>query len=192
MNKTTLFLMSVLIFGAFLVPVALTAHEEGEEHLEPGLIANATKTDLSTFTIDGEEDDWANVPEYTITLKQLGNDANSHHGDFKIAYNDTHVAVLVLVEDNYNVNLSSHKLSPSMAVEWKIDEDAGPHMGTEGGVSTGKVDIWHWELEHEEGFLHTPNPDNGKGGHGLDDEWADSTTNRHDDAKENSLYGAWG
>ncbi len=161
-----------------------------EEESATELTINATKTNLGSITIDGDEADWENIPKTVVTLTKLGG-TDTRQAEVKIAYNETHLAFLYIVEDNYNVNLSSHKLSPSVAVEWAIDEDAGPHMGQEGGVSTGKVDIWHWELEKSAGFLHTPNATSGKGGHGLDDEWATSPANRYDDAKENSLYGAW-
>ncbi len=193
-KNITYLLLAVLFIGAMYGSAIRTlAHEDEEDEGVSGLVVNATKADLSAFTVDGGEADWdaANVPKYLVTLRMLNNNASTLQGEFKIAYNDTHLALLFIIEDDYQVNLTSPRLSPAVAVEWKIDDAAGPHMGVDGGQSLGKVDIWHWKLQHNATYLHTPNPNSGRSGNGLDDEWATSPTNRYDDAKESSLYGAW-
>ena len=181
------FLSTLMIMAVFQTAVA---HED--EAATP-LTVKPTKVTKS-IALDGKEDDWeaAGVGETAVTLTKNGGSA-TRDAIVRIAYNDSWVSVAYIISDSNQMNLSSHHLSPAVGVEWAIDADAGPHMGTEGGVTTGMVDIWHWELEHEMGYVHNPN--NSTGGHGnngLDDEWANSTTNRHDDTKESSLWGTYG
>ncbi|GBE25997.1 ethylbenzene dehydrogenase [bacterium BMS3Bbin02] len=72
----------------------------------------------------------------------------------------------------------------------------------DGDVSTGMVDIWHWETECaagiDSGGLVNPSGDGKDPGNdatcNFDDEWATDAETREDDngaGAENSLFGVW-
>ena len=111
---------------------------------------DAPKADI---TIDGDLSDWALVPGLVTTLEPIVADADKTIEDkdvtIKMAYDDEKVYALFTVEDDYNWNAEDAKLSAAVALMFPVDT-GGPHMGAddeEGEVSTGMVDIWHWETE---------------------------------------------
>jgi hypothetical protein len=60
------------------------------------------------------------------------------------------------------------------------------------GGGAGYVDIWHWELDTGPGVVAGFNLQSGDDPVGnLDDEYALSIFDRHDDANANELYGSW-
>jgi hypothetical protein len=122
----------------------------------------------------------------------------------QVAHDDEFVYVLFQVEDDYNWNAEDAHLSGSSAVMWRIDAEAGEHMGSEEPdreTSLGMVDIWHWELEcaagEESGGVAAGPGDGDLGndsGCAFDDEWATIPEEREDDNSatgENSLLGVW-
>src|SRR3990172_9210359 len=86
----------------------------------------------------------------------------------------------------FDYDPEDHGLSASMAVMFRIDEPAAPHMGAKEpdiDRSLGIVDIWHWELDCGPGIVS-----GGKGVAGgddpacnLDDEYSTKPENREDD-----------
>jgi hypothetical protein len=176
-------------------------HDEGEEiHLEAA---------PATVTVDGDDSDWASITGADVELEAISTETvESKHATIKVAYDDTHLYVLLTVEDDFDWDAADAHLSASTAVMWAVEEAAGPHMGTdvegeeEDYTSLGMVDIWHWELECAIG---TPQggeaSDAGDGepgndaGCNFDDEWATDPENREDDngeGAENSLLGVFG
>jgi hypothetical protein len=114
------------------------------------------------------------------------------------------VYVLFSVQDDYNWDAEEPHFSGSSAVMWRIDTEAGEHMGAEEpdrDTSLGMVDIWHWELECATGVGSggaTAGPGDGDLGNdsgcNFDDEWATIPDEREDDNSatgENSLLGVW-
>jgi hypothetical protein len=175
-------------------------HEGEEIHLEAA---------PATVTVDGDDADWESIPGVDIELEAISTETvESKNATIKVAYDDTHLYVLLLVEDDFDWDAADAHLSASTAVMWAVEEAAGPHMGTdaegeeEDYTSLGMVDIWHWELECAIG---TPQggevSDAGDGdlgndaGCNFDDEWATDPETREDDngeGAENSLLGVFG
>lgn len=142
------------------------------------------------ITIDGMIGDWAGISGTTITLiKPLAPTERIVDGlELRIAYDDSNIYMLVLITDDYDYNATDHHKSGAIAVQFAMDEAATPAMG--GGL--GFVDMWHWELDVEPGVVAGFNLSSGNDPVGnLDDEYANSTTNRHDDTLANEIYGAW-
>ena len=164
-------------------------------------------------TIDGDNADWADIEGATFEIAQIeipeGADieidpVDPKNATLKVASDGTNVYVLVEVDDTFDYTADDHALSPSMAVMFRIDEAAPPHMGTTDTdleTSLGMVDIWHWELDCGPGEVS-----GGKGVAGgddatcnLDDEYATTPEDREDDGggdtpnpdAENGLTGAW-
>jgi len=184
----------------------------------PGVAAIAFEAAAATIAVDGDATDWAAIEGATITLEQLrleGIDPSQAaeiefspldpiEVTLKVANDETNIYVLVEVPDAFDYNPEDHNLSASVAVMFRIDEPAPPHMGAQEPDlerSLGIVDIWHWELDCAPAAVS-----GGKGIPGgddpacnLDDEYATKPEAREDDgvgdianaAAENSLTGAW-
>ena len=168
------------------------------------------------ITVDGDASDWADVERTTLVLEQLDLDAlmpeQAEEIDFgavdpievqlAVANDADNIYVLVEVPTPYDYVADDHGLSPALAVEAPIQAESSVHMGAEEEdlfISTGMVDLWHWELDCGPGEL--------SGGQGvaggddaacnLDDEYSTTPEMREDDgggdepndAAENSLSG---
>ncbi|MBI2913133.1 MAG: hypothetical protein HYY03_04355 [Chloroflexi bacterium] len=180
---------------------------------------SAARADLSlqaasaTITVDGDNADWAAISGLALTLEQFeippGSDWDydpvaPKNATLKVATDAAKVYVLLEVTDTYDYVATNHDLSPALAVMFRIDAAAGPHMGSgpddfEAGL--GKVDIWHWELDCGPG-VPSGGGDPGSGNDpdcNLDDEYATDPETREDDGKpagsntnaENSIAGVW-
>jgi len=172
----------------------------------------------ATITVDGDNADWSAVEGATITLEQLrleGIDpsqaAEIEFGPvdpidvtLKVASDDENIYLLLEVPDDFDYDADDHNRSPSVAVMFRVDEPAAPHMGAEEpdiDQGLGVVDIWHWELDCAAG--ETSGGQSLVGGDdpecNLDDEWSTKPENREDDGggdvenanADNSLTGVW-
>ena len=172
----------------------------------------------ATITVDGDASDWSAIEGATIKLEQLrlenldpAQAAEIKFGPLdpidvtlKVASDAKNVYVLFEVPDDFDYDPADHNKSASLAVMFRIDAPAAPHMGAEEpdiDQSLGIVDIWHWELDCGPGIVS-----GGKGVAGgddpacnLDDEYSTKPENREDDgggdvantAAENGLTGVW-
>jgi len=172
----------------------------------------------ATIAVDGDDADWSAIEGATVKLEQLrlenidpSQAADIEFGPldpvdvtFKVANDDKNIYVLLEVPGDFDYVPADHNLSASVAVMFRVDEPAAPHMGAEEpdiDKSLGIVDIWHWELDCGPGAVS-----GGKGIPGgddpacnLDDEYATTPESREDDgggdtdnpAAENSLTGVW-
>jgi hypothetical protein len=159
----------------------------------------------ASLTVDGDPADWDGIAGLDLTLEPIeGEDADSVAATVQVAHDDEFVYVLFQVEDDYNWDAEDAHRSGSSAVMWRIDAEAGEHMGAEEPdreTSLGMVDIWHWELEcaaGEENGGAVAGPGDGEPGNdsgcNFDDEWATIPDEREDDNSatgENSLLGVW-
>ncbi|MFV1969426.1 MAG: ethylbenzene dehydrogenase-related protein [Acidimicrobiia bacterium] len=163
---------------------------------------------IAAITVDGDTSDWALVPGLATTLEpieaEMGEPIEDKDITVKMAYDDENIYALVTVEDDYNWNADDAKLSAAFAMLFPVDT-GGPHMGAddeEGEVSTGLVDIWHWETEcaagvESGGAVNPPGDGKDPGNDSVcnfDDEWATDAETREDDngeGAENSLFGVW-
>jgi hypothetical protein len=117
-----------------------------------------------------------------------------------LATDSESVYVLVEIEDDYDYVPDDHGLSAAMAVMFRTDDPAAPHMGTteeNQRKSLGKVDIWHWVLDCGPGVV-SGGVTGIRGGNdpqcNLDDEYAKTPKDLEDDGSpqaENSLAGVW-
>ena len=160
----------------------------------------------ATITVDGDASDWADIPGAVVPLQHIQRIPGKEMGDlapldatFKVAVDSERVYVLLEVPDDYDFDPDDGRLSAAMAVMFRIDPPAAPHMGAEEEnqkKSLGMVDIWHWELDCGAGQV--------AGGGGvaggndracnLDDEYAKTPKDLEDDDSlqaENSLVGVW-
>lgn len=175
------------------------------EPVEDGPITLAAST--ADITIDGDVSDWKNVAPVTVRLQQIksfpGADFDPVEpvdADLRVSVSGDHLYVLVEVPDDYDYLAEDHGLSAALAVMFRIDELAPPHMGAteeDQKRSLGKVDIWHWELDC--GPYEVSGGISGKRGGNdpacnLDDEYANRPEDLEDDGTpqaENSLKGVW-
>jgi len=198
------------------VPTATATPAPSPSH-EPGgaIVFDAAS---ATITVDGDASDWSAIEGATIKLEQLrlenidpAQAAEIKFGPldpidvtFKVASDAKNVYVLFEVPDDFDYDPADHNKSASLAVMFRIDAPAAPHMGAEEpdiDQSLGIVDIWHWELDCGPGIVS-----GGKGVAGgddpacnLDDEYSTKPENREDDgggdvantAAENGLTGVW-
>lgn len=183
---------------------------------EPMLIAFAAAP--ATITVDGDSSDWSAIEGATVTLEQirLANLDHSTAADmdfspvdpvdvtFKVATDTEKIYVLFEVPGGFNYNADDHNLSASVAVMFRIEDPAGPHMGAEEpdlDAGLGVVDIWHWELDCGPRVV-SGGADAASGDDlacNLDDEYSTTPESRQDDgggdvvndAAENSLTGVW-
>jgi len=170
------------------------------------------------ITIDGDAADWADVEPTTVSLVQLDlgllppeqadeidfGEVAPIDVQFRVANDAENIYMLVEVPTPFDYVADDHNLSPALAVQAKIIPEASTHMGSDEGdlfISTGMVDIWHWELDCGPGEL--------SGGQGIaggddpecnfDDEFSTTPEMREDDgggeepndAADNSLVGSW-
>src|SRR3972149_11789396 len=111
----------------------------------------------ATITVDGNSADWASINGLALTLQQFeippGSDweydpVAPKNATLKVASDASNIYVLVEVDDTFNYVAGDHDLSAALAVMFRIDQPAGPHMGTgatDFETRLGKGDIWHWE-----------------------------------------------
>ena len=172
----------------------------------------------ATITVDGDVADWSTIEATTVNLEQIRLDgldpeqaAEIEFGavapidvSLKVASDADNIYMLVEVPTAFVYTADNHNLSPSLAVQFPIEELASTHMGAEEAdlyASTGMVDLWHWELDCAAGAS--------SGGHAvaggddpacnLDDEYATypreargRRRRRHPErTAENSLNGVW-
>jgi hypothetical protein len=216
MRRSRLMLLSALsTAGMLALSSAALAADEDEESEEGGAVFTAAS---ATITIDGDASDWEGIERTTVELEQIDLDEipseQAEEIDFgavdpidvqmAVANDADNIYILVEVPTPYDYVADDHGLSPAIAVEAPIVPEGSVHMGAEEEdlfVSTGMVDIWHWELDCGPGEL--------SGGQGvaggddescnLDDEYATTPEMREDDgggdepneAAENSLAGSW-
>ena len=159
--------------------------------------AGKTTQAQAVHVTDGDPAEWASVPALDLALPSLDG-TRTVDARLQVDFDDDNIYVLVSIDDDYNRVQGALQASGSLAVQWAIDPAAGPHMGTDGvdiQTSLGLVDLWHWELDC--------GPDVVSGGVNLttggndpacnfDDEYATSPFDRHDDAADNFLQGAYG
>jgi hypothetical protein len=171
----------------------------------------------SPITIDGAMGDWADIDSVTVELKpaRVANEANaSFMADFYSTHDNSKIYFLVVVKDdpyyfyNYDTGIA-HRYAPALGLAFPIDEGAKAEYmgGTDRDtienieLATGKVDIMHWELDTLSGDIagRTKNTTAGEafgdGNGNLDDEYATTAEDRHDDddpESENSYLGSWG
>ena len=167
----------------------------------------------ATITVDGNNSDWASINGLALTLEQFEIPAGSDwdydpvapkNATLKVATDAANIYVLLEVDDTYDYVPANHDLSAAVAVMFRIDQPAGPHMGADDPdfeTGLGKVDIWHWELDCGPG-APSGGGDPGSGNDpdcNLDDEYATDPEGQNDDGKpagsnasaENSIAGAW-
>src|SRR3990170_4681271 len=181
-----------------------------------GLVAAACTA--AAIAVDGDTSDWSAIEGATVKLEQIrlanlppAQAAEIKFGPldpvdvtFKVANDGKNVYVLLEVPGDFDYDPANHNLSASVAVMFRVDEPAAPHMGAEEpelDKSLGIVDIWHWELDCGPGAVS-----GGKGIAGgddpacnLDDEYSTTPERREDDgggdvvnaAAENGLTGVW-
>ncbi|MBI2913132.1 MAG: hypothetical protein HYY03_04350, partial [Chloroflexi bacterium] len=167
----------------------------------------------ATIAVDGDDFDWGSIGGVPLTLKQFAIPPGSDweydpvapkNATLKVASDGAKIYVLLEVDDTFNYVPGSPDLSAAVAVMFRIDQPAGPHMGSgpddfEAGL--GMVDIWHWELDCGPG-APSGGGDPGSGNDpdcNLDDEYATDPEGREDDGKpagsnasaENSITGVW-
>jgi hypothetical protein len=164
------------------------------------------KASAATISIDGDTSDWAAIPGAQVTLQQVKPIPGLDMGQLdpvqstlKVAADSDNVYVLVEVPDDYDFVADDHGMSAALAVMFRIDDPAAPHMGTteeDQESSLGKVDIWHWELDCGAGELSGGN-DAASGNDpdcNLDDEFSTTPEDREDDGTaqaENNIAGVW-
>jgi len=177
----------------------------------------------ATITIDGDASDWADIAATAVMLEQLDlsllppeqadeiefGPMDPIEVQLRVANDADNIYLLVEVPTAYDYVADDHGLSPAIAVQSKIVAEASEHMGSEDGdlfISTGMVDIWHWELDCGPGELSG----GGASAEGsvaggddeacnMDDEYSTTPEMREDDgggdepneAAENSLLGSW-
>ncbi|NHZ70791.1 MAG: hypothetical protein GWP18_04035 [Proteobacteria bacterium] len=186
-------------------PPTTEAPAEEPEEEDLGRTIDAPK---AAITVDGDSSDWASVSGLATTLEPIeaeaGEPIDNRDITVKMAHDDENVFALVTVEDDYNWDADDTKLSAAFAMLFPVDT-GGPHMGAddeEAEISTGLVDIWHWELEcaagTDTGGAVGPAGDGKDPGNdancNFDDEWATDAETREDDntaTGENSLLGVW-
>ncbi|HEY5640635.1 MAG TPA: ethylbenzene dehydrogenase-related protein [Dehalococcoidia bacterium] len=167
----------------------------------------------ATITVDGDDSDWAGIDGLTLTLAQFeipqGSDweydaLDPLQAEVKAASDAERIYLLFKVFDDYDFDPNDGKLSGSANAMFRIEQAAGPHMGSgdqDFEQSLGMVDLWHWELGCGPGEI----AGGGVPGSGddpdcnLDDEFSTEPEERDDDgdgpvanpAAENSLTGVW-
>lgn len=157
----------------------------------------------ASISVDGDAEDWADIPKQTVELEPvLRQEVSPHTATVSVAHDDDNVYVLFEVEDNLTWTEGDAHKSGAAAVMWRIDDAAATHMGAEDdslGESEGMVDIWHWELDCPSGSPSGGAVSEAEDGDdsvcNLDDEWSTTPSEREDDGgegAENSLLGVWG
>lgn len=188
---------------------------EGPGHGEEPMIAFTAAS--ATITVDGDTSDWSDIEGATVNLEQIRLEnlppavaAEIDFGPvdpvdvtFKVASDDENIYVLLEVPGGFVYDAANHNMSASIAVMFRIDPPAAPHMGAEEpelDESLGMVDIWHWELDCAAGEASGGGTGSGDDPEcNLDDEYSTTPERREDDGggdvanadAENTLAGAW-
>jgi Ethylbenzene dehydrogenase len=167
----------------------------------------------ASITVDGNDADWKDVEGVTVPLAQIEIPSEADwdkpgsltdvDATLKVASDANNIYVLVEVPGDYDFNPDDLHHSPSVAVMFRMDDAAGPHMGATDEdlqAGLGMVDIWHWELGCGPGVVSGGNPASGTDTKcHFNDEYATAPKERDADGKgdkanaaaENSLVGAW-
>ena len=181
----------------------------------------------ASISVDGDASDWAAIAPTTITLEQIRLDGlppeqaeeieigpvDPIDVQLRVANDGDNLYLLLEVPTAFDYVADDHGLSPALAMQAKIVPEASTHMGAEDSdliVSTGMVDIWHWELDCGPGELSgggattegvVAGGDDGDAATNcnLDDEYSTTPEMREDDgggdepneAAQNSLLGSW-
>lgn len=198
--------------GPSFAEASATAEPGGSE--EPAIAFTAAS---ATITVDGDTSDWSDIEGATVNLEQIRLEnlppevaAEIDFGPvdpvdvtFKVATDDENLYVLLEVPGGFVYDAANHNMSASIAVMFRIDPPAAPHMGAdepELDNSLGMVDIWHWELDCAAGEASGGGTGTGDDPEcNLDDEYSTTPEAREDDgggdvanaAAENSLAGVW-
>lgn len=211
MRSSRLTFLSALAAAGVLVVSSVGAAAQ-----EPIVIDAAS----ATITVDGDASDWAGIDPTTLTLEQLDlshlppeqaeeiefGPVDPVDVQFRVANDADNIYMLLEVPAPYDYDADQAHLRPAVAVQAKIAPEASEHMGAEDDdlfISTGMVDIWHWELDCAAGTMSGSQPvEDSAGGNdacNLDDEYSTTPEMREDDgggddpndAAENSLMGSW-
>jgi hypothetical protein len=191
-----------------------SATEEPVHGEEPMIAFTAAS---ATITVDGDTSDWSDIEGATVNLEQIRlenlppevaaeidfDPVDPVDVTFKVAADAENLYVLLEVPGAFVYDAANHNLSPSVAVMFRIDPPAAPHMGAEEPElddSLGMVDIWHWELDCAAGEASGGGTGTGDDPEcNLDDEYSTTPERREDDgggdvanaAAENTLLGVW-
>jgi hypothetical protein len=191
-----------------------SATEEPVHGEEPMIAFTAAS---ATITVDGDTSDWSDIEGATVNLEQIRlenlppevaaeidfDPVDPVDVTFKVAADAENLYVLLEVPGAFVYDAANHNLSPSVAVMFRIDPPAAPHMGAEEPElddSLGMVDIWHWELDRAAGEASGGGTGTGDDPEcNLDDEYSTTPERREDDgggdvanaAAENTLLGVW-
>jgi len=171
----------------------------------------------AAIAVDGDASEWSAIEGATVNLEQIRldnlppevaaeidfNPLDPVDVTLKVARDDENLYVLFEVPGGFVYKADDHNLSASIAVMFRIDAPAAPHMGAEEPElddSLGMVDIWHWELDCAPGTASGGGTGTGDDPEcNLDDEYSTTPEAREDDgggdavnaAAENSLAGVW-
>jgi len=171
----------------------------------------------AAIAVDGDASEWSAIEGATVNLEQIRldnlppevaaeidfNPLDPVDVTLKVARDDEKLYVLFEVPGGFVYKADDHNLSASIAVMFRIDAPAAPHMGAEEPElddSLGMVDIWHWELDCAPGTASGGGTGTGDDPEcNLDDEYSTTPEAREDDgggdavnaAAENSLAGVW-
>ncbi|HLF09316.1 MAG TPA: hypothetical protein VI789_08240, partial [Dehalococcoidia bacterium] len=127
--------------------------------LSAGTAAAAVRLNapFASITVDGKTGDWASIPAQTVKLEQIKPAAGldfkplpAVNASVRVAVDAQRIYVLLEVADDFDYVPTNHDLSSAVAVMFRIDAAAPPHMGAKEETqktSLGMVDIWHWELD---------------------------------------------
>ncbi|MBT8212886.1 MAG: hypothetical protein KJN71_07045 [Acidimicrobiia bacterium] len=156
----------------------------------------------ASITVDGSDAEWASIEGLRLKM-------DSVHGvygldpawvDVKVAHDDSHIYVLMRLDDDYNWDADDPRLSGAPSVAWAIDATAGPAHGagdTDRDASFGVTDIWQWKLACPSGTSAGGAAGGTAETGGLDPDCSLDdlvASNAYDDAPdsgENSLLGSW-
>ncbi len=186
--------VSIILLGLMLVsPYSVGAQIIGHQ----ATAYKATKITSGDIKIDGDSSDWSDIPAADLELESYKKLPGEYKIDVKIAYDGTTVYFLVEIPDEYFFTAGNPEMSPALAMATPINASEGAHMGAPSednlDKSEGFVDIMHWETGlGEHGVVAGDNGTaTGKGIGGLDDEFASTPFDRHDDVGENGWTGVW-
>lgn len=126
-----------------VAPTPMPGTSEPGGHEPAAMIAFQAAS--ATIAVDGDVSDWSAIEGATVNLEQLrlenidpSQAAEIKFGPldpvdvtFKVANDTKNLYVLLEVPGDFTYNPADHNLSASVAVMFRVDEPAGPHMGAE-------------------------------------------------------------